>query len=131
MSTARKTEPVPDLAERFREVKPTFEARYAAIKREEEALKKRSLACFVFENLMGSAEGGRLRPTERETAPKCAGCKKDVAVVFRNEDRAAMGIYEKIETVHYAVCFGCCVAHELGGSHTDGKGGRHWSLLRP
>lgn len=120
------------VASRFLAVQDAFKEKYADAKKQEEAQKKRSLAYFVFESLMESAlKRGTLRQTERDTAPACAACKGGTAVLFRNEDRAAMGIYEKIETIHYAACFACCTAHELYGSHTDGKGGRHWGLLRP
>lgn len=122
MSTARKTAPVPDLAERFREAKPAFEAKYAAVKAEEEALKKRSLAYFVYENLMPSVEAGRAtRPDRADSAP-CLDCKGQTVPVGRTEDTSVMFGGLSYDHVTYIVCFACCTARRANGSMSDQHG---------
>lgn len=122
MSTARKTEPVPDLAERFREAKPAFEAKYAAVKAEEEALKKRSLACFVYEDLMRSVGGGRARQPERSSTDPCEHCRGETVAVGRTEDTSVMFGGLSYDHVVYIVCFACCSARRAHGSRSDRDG---------
>lgn len=115
-----------DIASRFTSVEEAAGKKLAEAKAAMVAADARHLAHFVFESLLRTAKAGRLQAPERNEAPPCRDCGGATTVVARNEDRASMGIYEKIESIHYGVCLACCTARELHGCMTD-QAGRHWS----